>query len=301
MAAAEEVLLREFEAAGWAAGRAPFEWNAILGVRDHPTPRYPQGGQAVLYRNIHGVNLLARKTGRVARRTILVGAHLDTVRDSPGANDNTASIAALVELARILGPHTFQDSLVLAAFDMEEIGMLGSRAFVAQHADGLSIREAIVFENMAYSAPAPGSQRVPPGLGFFYPSQVRRIRDRGSRGDWTLVVHRRNSLDVASAFARALTDAAGPDAALLLRDIGDAPLVGRLLRWHAAARQMARSDHAPFWRAGIPAILITDTAEHRSPHYHQPTDTPDTLDWTRLAAIVDATAATVAGRAGISA
>jgi Zn-dependent M28 family amino/carboxypeptidase len=297
---AEAIMLREFAEAGWTANRRPFHWDAILGVRDYPTRRHPHGGELTLYRNLDGANLIATKPGLDGRRTILIGAHLDTVRDSPGANDNTASIAALLELAQILGPHVFRDTLMLAAFDMEEIGMLGSHAFVTALTDRTAIREAIVFENMTYTAAAPGSQRLPRGTGLFYPNQVRRIRRRGYRGDWTLVVHRRDSRAVAVAFAGALRQAAGPDAALLVRDVADAPLVGPLLHWLPIARQLARSDHAPFWQAGIPAILITDTAEHRSPHYHQSTDTSDTLDWFRLAAIVDATSTTLAERAGIS-
>ena len=46
-----------------------------------------------------------------------------------------------------------------------------------------------------------------------------------------------------------------------------------------------RSDHAPFWSAGIPALMWTDTAEFRNPHYHQATDTPETLDYAFMAEV----------------
>ena len=49
-----------------------------------------------------------------------------------------------------------------------------------------------------------------------------------------------------------------------------------------------RSDQAPFWRAGVPAVLITDTAWFRNANYHAATDTPTTLDYHRLALVADA-------------
>ena len=56
-----------------------------------------------------------------------------------------------------------------------------------------------------------------------------------------------------------------------------------------------RSDHEPFWRRSIPAVLITGTATLRSPHYHRDSDTPDTLDYVRLAQVADSLAATLGG------
>ena len=78
----------------------------------------------------------------------------------------------------------------------------------------------------------------------------------------------------------------------------DLPVIGGLLRLMPGMRHLSRSDHLSFWKAGIPAILITDTADFRNPNYHQPTDTPGTLDYERVAAIVQATAVTVAKLAG---
>jgi hypothetical protein len=43
------------------------------------------------------------------------------------------------------------------------------------------------------------------------------------------------------------------------------------------------SDHWSFRQAGYPATMVTDTAFVRNPHYHMPSDTPDTLDYERLA------------------
>ena len=61
-----------------------------------------------------------------------------------------------------------------------------------------------------------------------------------------------------------------------------------------------RGDHAPFWAAGIPAVMITDTADFRNSNYHQPTDTPDTIDCSFVAGVTQTMVATLATHAGIS-
>jgi hypothetical protein len=108
------------------------------------------------------------------------------------------------------------------------------------------------------------------------------------------VIHRDSSRRIADAFARGLELHAGPRASILVRDPVDLPVLGsvlsRVVPW---VNEFARSDHLPFWEAGIPAVQVTDTANYRNPHYHKPTDTPETLDYDRLAAIVGALAVAV--------
>jgi Zn-dependent M28 family amino/carboxypeptidase len=53
------------------------------------------------------------------------------------------------------------------------------------------------------------------------------------------------------------------------------------------------SDHWPFWRQGYRAIMITGTAPYRNPFYHTPEDTPEKLDYGRMARVVDGLAAVV--------
>ncbi len=81
---------------------------------------------------------------------------------------------------------------------------------------------------------------------------------------------------------------------VLLRDPVDLPLLGPLLaRFAPFVRDFVRSDHKPFWERGLPAIMITDTANFRNPNYHLPTDTPETLDYDHLTDITAAVATTV--------
>jgi len=246
-----------------------------------------------------GANIVALKAGELDE-AVLVGAHHDTVSESPGADDNASGVAALLELARVLAPHRFQHSILLAALDMEEMGFLGAAALVAQLARERRLRGAIIFEMLAYVRTEAGSQQVPPGIDFLYPGQLERVRRRGFAGDFTAVIYNGPATSLAQAFGAGLAHIGGPEACILLRAPNDIPLLGNLLAVALPfVRNFARSDHVVFWEAGIPAIQITDTADFRNPHYHGPTDTPDTLDYDRLAEIVAATAATLARTAGL--
>lgn len=240
-------------------------------------------------------NVLGIRPGQEGNGAILVGAHHDTVRDTGGADDNGASVAALLELARVLAPHHFRHTVILAAFDMEELGFLGARAMIPRLSQQWRIHGAVVYETMAYTTTAPQSQAIPAGLGALYPGQVARIRARRFAGDWTLVLYRARSQPLACAVAEGLAHLAGRETPILVRDARDLPVLGRVLRMLVPnLLHLSRSDHVPFWEAGLPAIMITDTANFRNPHYHRPGDTPDTLDYARLAAIVGATASAIA-------
>jgi len=121
---------------------------------------------------------------------------------------------------------------------------------------------------------------------------LERLRGRVDRARIRTDVERldepRGRLFAPEAMARA------GDAVMLARDPVDLPLLGPLLgRAAPFVHDFARSDHKPFWDLGMPAIQVTDTANFRNPHYHQPTDTPETLDYERIADIVAATAAIV--------
>ena len=300
MAQADEMILRGFRDAGWSAEAHAFEFRDARGYLDYAQDGFPAGVVMKTYERLAGANLVAVKEGESSRAAFVVGAHHDTLRDSPGADDNTASVVALLELARRLASYRFRDTLVLATFDMEEINMFGSRSFVERFSREREIKGAVVFESMAYTSMTPNSQHLPQGIGLLYPGQVGRIKRRRSAGDWTLTVYRRSAAELARHFAEALAHIVGPEACILVRDPGDLPLIGRHMRSLVpAVKNFARSDHVSFWNAGLPAVMVSDTANYRNPNYHQPTDTPETLDYERLAAIIAATAAAVARSAGL--
>lgn len=297
---ADQLILREFQAAGWSAQLSPFQCANVAGFLGYSNNgRFP--ARPTSYSYLEGANVVACKEGAQTADAIVVLGHYDTTSHTRGANDNTASVAALLELARVLAPCRFTRTIVLAATDMEEIGFFGARALVADLLRERRVLAAINFETMAYTDSTPHSQRLPAQLDLLYPRQVRQLHDRQMRADFTAVIYNQTALRCADTFASGLSQLAGSHAPLLLRAPNDLPLIGRLLqRWVPAVRNFARSDHLPFWDAGLPAMIVTDTANFRYRHYHQPTDTPEKLDYQRLAAIVGATAAVLADVAGLS-
>ncbi len=201
--------------------------------------------------------------GDPSRARVLVGAHYDSIPGTPGADDNASGVAALIAAARAVGP---REDVCFVAFDGEECGFVGSRALVA----GLGTHrpeQVHVLEMVGYASRQPGSQRNPvpaiqaPTVGDF----LALVGTHGSRGMLDHVL--------ATADAHPV-----PVQGLYLPDVPLEMIEG-------ISHHLLRSDHAPFWRAGLPALMWTDTAEFRNPHYHRATDTPETLDYDFLAGV----------------
>ncbi len=213
-----------------------------------------------------GINVFAQRKGTDSKAgAILVAAHYDTVPKSPGADDNATGVAAVLEVARLLGSRPTARTLQVAFFDREEIGLLGSLAFAGSPARLKNLQGAIVLDMVGYSCHTPGCQQYPEGLTAppFLEASGVTSPDKGE-------------------FIAVIGDAEHP---LLLRTFAESgnadlpavvalpvPLKGLL------TPDVLRSDHAPFWYKGIGAVLVTDTANLRSPHYHQSTDTLATID-----------------------
>jgi Zn-dependent M28 family amino/carboxypeptidase len=237
--------------------------------------------------------VVAEKEGDEPDDVVVAVAHHDTVRDSPGANDNGSSIAVLLAAARLLSPCRLRRTIVLATTDMEEIGLFGARAFLADISERRRVHGAITLETIGYLSPEPGSQHIPPGFEIIYRRQSRLIRERQSRGDFVAVIYNRNASTLAHRYAAALAAATSDHVPVLLR--APAGLArGRVDAHLPFVKQLFRGDHAVFWAAGVPALQVTDTADLRYPHYHEPTDTPDRLDYDHLARLAVATAVTLA-------
>jgi len=264
----DEMITEAWRAAGWRVGR-----QRLTSPAD-------------------GMNLVAIAEGDTDEAIVVV-AHHDTVRGSPGADDNGAGVAALLELAARFEGRRFGRTVILAAPDFEEVGLIGSRSLVGWLRRTYRVRGAVVFDPIGYMNSEPGSQLVPPGIDWLFPGQVARLRARDSVGDSVVALYRRRSLSLVQEWGRCLAATIGADRVLLLRDPLDLPLVGPALMAIPAARNFSRSDHVNFWRAGLPAIHVTNTGNFRNPNYHRPTDTPDTLDYETLARVTAATALAV--------
>jgi hypothetical protein len=221
-------------------------------------------------------NVVARTRCPSGVACVLVGAHYDSVPGTPGADDNASAVAALLACAKALARHAPESPVCFVSFNREEDGLLGSADFVSRvAAEGeMVIREAHILEMIGYCDHRPGSQTIPPGLPI-------RVPDRG---DFLGILANKDSTAMASA-ALQTARTYQPDFPVLS------------LKVYAGVEQLLpvlqRSDHAPFWMAGIPAILWTDTAEFRNHNYHQPTDTPDTLDYDFLRNVCQILIATI--------
>jgi Peptidase family M28 len=285
----EAYIERRFNEAGWCVRRQDFEFSdASIIVGDD--------GHRLVYatsQKLSGTNLIAHLDSEDAGLgdAVIIGAHFDTVKDSPGADDNGSGVAALLELARLLAGLPLGIRVRLVAFDLEEAGFFGSRAVAEEVRAANDSCAAVVYECIGYSANARGSQRLPAGVGLVYRQQVRRMKRRSMVGDETVVIYRGSSDNIARNFAECLAHVAGRQTVVLVRDPVDLPLLGKLLTRAAPwVKHFARSDHVPFWAANQRAIQVTDTANMRNPHYHRPSDLPETLDYKRIAQIVAATA-----------
>ena len=221
-------------------------------------------------RGVESVNLEVTRTGRrFPEQILLVGAHYDSVSGSPGANDNGTGVAALLELSRLFAEASPAPSLRFVAFVNEEppffnTGSMGSMVYARAARDcGDDIRLAISLETLGSYSDEVGSQRYPPFFRFFYP-------DRGNFIAFVSNFRSRSWLKRAIAAFEAFSD-------FPLESVATFELVPGI-GW---------SDHLSFWRQGYPALMITDTAPYRYPHYHSPSDTPDKVDYPSLARVTD--------------
>ena len=207
-----------------------------------------------------GINIVAERPGTdKTAGSILVGAHYDTVYQSPGADDNASGVAVVLEVARLLAQPTPR-GLQLVLFDKEETGLLGSQAYVKKAKNiQKNLRGAVVMDMVSYACYTPGCQKYPPTLPITPPSD---------KGDFLTVVGDIEHSPLLNSFQNNASKQANLPAVLTV----PIPLKGLL------TPDTLRSDHAPFWYQGIGAVLVTDTANLRTPHYHKPSDKPETID-----------------------
>jgi hypothetical protein len=203
-----------------------------------------------------------------AAGTLIVGAHYDSFEDSPGANDNATGTAAVLELARLLETwQPKQTRLRFVLFVNEEppyfrTADMGSWRYAERLSErGERVRGMIALETIGAFSDTPGSQRYPPPFGLVFPSTANFVAFVGMPGGRGFL------REVIGSFRRL---AEFPSIGGVAPDI--VPGIG----W---------SDHWAFHQFGFAAIMVTDTAPYRYQHYHLPSDTPDKVDYDKLARI----------------
>lgn len=229
-------------------------------------------------------NVIARfgpKTGPL----LVIGAHYDSNAytdygagdprgytfdtHTPGADDNASGVAGLLELARLLGKKEQSQAIELVAYTLEEAPHFRSEHMGsvwharALKASGRDVRLMLSLEMIGYFRDEPGSQAYPlPGMSYLYTD----------RGDFIALVGRFRNFSLMRRAKSLITGATDQP----VHSINAPPFIPGI----------DLSDHRSYWSEGFPAIMVTDTAFYRNPHYHRAGDTYDTLDYRRMAEVV---------------
>jgi Zn-dependent M28 family amino/carboxypeptidase len=207
---------------------------------------------------------------------LVISAHFDAVANAPGAEDDGSGVAAIMEMARLLKDEPIHRTVRLILFNLEEAGLGGSRAYVGRNSEnwGEGKDEKIVgmvsLDMIGYYTDEPNSQKSPvPPSKMFEPPTVGDFLGLGG-----VATHRWFS----QGFVKAMNESEPRLKVFALDFLPFTP------------PDLLRSDHAPFLAAGVPAIILSTTAEMRYPDYHKPTDTIDKLDPVRFEYAVRAVA-----------
>ena len=222
-------------------------------------------------RELECFNIIGEITGsKQPEKIVIVGGHYDSVRGTPGANDNGSGTAAMLALAKLFKDSKPALTLRFVGFTNEEPpyfqnrGEMGSWVYAeACRKKNEDIVGVLSLETMGYFTDEPDSQHYPAPLDKFYPST----------GNFIGFVSNLQSRPLQQRVIKTFREHAKiPSEGASLPDV--LPGVG----W---------SDHWSFWQEGYQGIMVTDTAPFRYPHYHEPTDTPDKIDYERFAKVVE--------------
>ncbi|HEX4144163.1 MAG TPA: M28 family peptidase [Pirellulales bacterium] len=246
--------------------------SATLIERELISAGYAVERQAYRARGQEVSNLIAELPGSGrADEIVVLGAHYDTVPATPGADDNASAVAVLLEVARAMRPWRCQRTIRFVAFTCEEMphfhsGEMGSQMYARMcRTRGDRVVGMLCLEMVGFYSSAANSQRIPSAI----PNFLRPVFP--PRGDFLAAVGNLRSWQLLWKFRRGF------------RRARRLPLFSIALP--EAIHDIRRSDNSSFWDQGYPALMLTDTSYLRNPHYHLASDTPETLDYERMAAV----------------
>ncbi|GAA5508988.1 M28 family peptidase [Novipirellula caenicola] len=223
-------------------------------------------------------NLFVENVGtKHADEIVLLGAHYDTVADTPGADDNASAVAVMIEVSRLLRHHAGKRTARYVAFTCEEkpygdFDAMGSQHHARQSKQrGDKIIGMLCLEMVGYFRDEVGSQKVPPSI----PKPLHRLFPK--RGNFLAAVGNPASWKLNWQFRRGFKHGT------------KMPLFSIVLPEKVS--EIRRSDNSSFWDHGYAALMLTDTSFLRNANYHQATDTPDTLDYQRMSEVTRGVAA----------
>ncbi|MGZ3450928.1 MAG: M28 family peptidase [Polyangiales bacterium] len=220
-------------------------------------------------------NVIA-SVGPETNERVVVGAHYDSALGFPGADDNASGVAGLLALAEPLSKAPLHVRVELVAFTLEEPPYFATEDMGSVHhakrlkEEGAIVRAMLSLEMIGYFSDAPKSQRFPsPLMGLIYPTT----------GNFITLVARGDDRDLVRKVKASM--------------MGATDLPVRSLNGPAIVQGVDWSDHRSYWAEGYTALMVTDTSFLRNVRYHTAADTPETLDYPRMAKVVQGTFAAV--------
>ncbi len=233
-------------------------------------------------------NLVIERRGqRQPTAIVVLGAHYDSIPGTPGADDNASAVAVLIEVARLLRGLPSQRTVRFVAFTCEEpphfyTETMGSQVYAQRCRDrSENIVGMLCLEMMGYYSDEPSSQSCPSAV----PRLIRWYFPK--RGNFLAAVGNLRSIALSWRFQRGF------------KRRSRLPLFSICLP--EKINEIRLSDNSSFWDRGYPALMLTDTAFLRNPHYHESSDRADTLDYERMAMATLGVAGGLARVAGIAA
>jgi len=245
---------------------ADFVSNRLAALGYHVTEQSYHAGELPV-RNV----IAERRGAEEPARVIVVGAHYDTVVGSPGADDNASGVAVLLELARLHAATRFRKTVRFVGFTLEEPPFfrsrhMGSRVYArAIKERGERVEAMLCLESVGYYSQEPRSQSFPWPLFWLhwrYPTT----------GNFLTIVSNADSRPLQERIRDALTSRMA------------LPVETYTGPWWIPGVDW--SDHGSFWNEDYPAVMLTDTALFRNPHYHRSSDLPEQLDYQAMAELV---------------
>lgn len=244
-----------------------------------------QRNHSFMYNNKAFNNIIGQKEGLYNNQLCLINGHFDSASNAPGADDNGTGVVGVLEAMRVLKDYSFENNIQFTNFNLEELGLIGSSKYVTGGIKaGDKIKGLVNYEMIGYSSEEPNSQTIPNGFEFLFPTQVTQIISDQSRGNFII-----NCGNTASGALNTMFNLAAGEYVPSLKVISlVVPGTGTI------AQDLRRSDHAPFWDAGFPALMITDGADTRNHNYHTAQDVLSTINFEFLTKVAAAGIATIA-------
>lgn len=255
--------------------------DSFRSICSNPDNIYLQEQEFPIYTE-SGYNILGWQNSFYENDTVyFIGAHYDTVLESPGADDNGSAVAGVMEALRILSQWPMKKRISYAFWDKEELGLIGSINYVTNGALPSDVYPAgyFNFEMIGYYSDEINSQTLPVGFDLLFPDAANAVVANDYRGDFLT--------NVANEFSSPLMDHFEDAASIYVPSLSVISLAtpgnGEI------TQDLRRSDHAAFWDAGFQALMLTDGANFRNPYYHTANDTVGTLDFQFMTDVVKAT------------